>query len=110
MKNTRCSVLFAVMLVVGLQGQSFAETRPQRDARMAWWREARFGLFIHWGVYAVPAGEWKGRPVQGISEWIQAKGKIPSEEYVPLKEVFNPVKYDADEWVPDRLGHCIHAL
>jgi alpha-L-fucosidase len=99
MKNTRCSVLFAVMLVVGLQGQSFAETRPQRDARMAWWREARFGLFIHWGVYAVPAGEWKGRPVQGISEWIQAKGKIPSEEYVPLKEVFNPVKYDADEWV-----------
>jgi len=66
---------------------------------MEWWREARFGLFIHWGLYAQPAGEWKGEEVPGISEWIMARAKIPVKEYERLAETFNPVKYDADQWV-----------
>jgi alpha-L-fucosidase len=37
------------------------ETQAQRDARMAWWREARFGMFIHWGLYSIPAGTWDGK-------------------------------------------------
>lgn len=82
-----------------LAGDAFAETDQERDERMGWWRDSRFGMFIHWGVYAVPAGEWNGRPVKGISEWIQSRAEIPVAEYEPLKEVFNPVKYDADEWV-----------
>jgi len=57
------------------------ETPAQRDARMKWWREARFGLFIHWGVYAVPAGTYKGEPVKGIGEWIMLRAKIPVAEY-----------------------------
>jgi len=69
------------------------------EHKMDWWREARFGLFIHWGLYAQPAGEWKGEQVPGISEWIMARAKIPVEEYEQLASTFNPVKYDADQWV-----------
>ncbi|MEK7781127.1 MAG: alpha-L-fucosidase [Verrucomicrobiota bacterium] len=75
------------------------ETPAQRDARMAWWRDAKFGMFIHWGVYAVPAGIHKDQPVAGIGEWIMNKGKIPMAEYQSYAKEFNPVKYDADAWV-----------
>jgi alpha-L-fucosidase len=75
------------------------ETPAQRDARMAWWRAARFGMFIHWGVYSVPAGTYKGEQVKGIGEWIMNKGKIPVAEYRRYAKEFNPVKFDADEWV-----------
>ena len=57
------------------------ETKEEHDARMAWWREARFGMFIHWGLYAVPAGEWNGKPVDGIGEWIMQYAHVPREEY-----------------------------
>lgn len=70
-----------------------------QDQKMEWWREARFGMFIHWGLYAQPAGEWKGERIPGISEWIMARAKIPVNEYEKLAETFNPVKYNADEWV-----------
>ena len=49
------------------------ETKAERDARMAWWREARFGMFIHWGLYAVPAGEYKGQRSKEIGEWISVR-------------------------------------
>jgi alpha-L-fucosidase len=75
-----------------------AETPAQRDNRMAWWREAKFGLFIHWGLYAAPAGEWKGQPVPGIGEWIMNKARIPAAEYAALARDFNPVNFDADAW------------
>ncbi len=71
----------------------------ERERRLKWFREARFGLFIHWGVYAVPAGEWKGKLVPGIGEWIMNRAKIPVREYEQLAPQFNPVKFDADEWV-----------
>ena len=70
-----------------------------RDERMEWWREARFGMFIHWGLYAVPAGEWKGEKVPGIGEWIMERAKIPVSEYESLAKQFNPVKFDAQQWV-----------
>jgi alpha-L-fucosidase len=69
----------------------------QRE-RLAWFHEAKFGLFIHWGLYAVPAGEWKGRPVPGIGEWIMNRAQIPVREYEQLAAQFNPVKFDADAW------------
>jgi alpha-L-fucosidase len=70
-----------------------------KDKRMQWWNEARFGMFIHWGLYAVPAGEWKGEKVPGIGEWIMERAKIPVSEYEPLAKQFNPVKFDAEQWV-----------
>ncbi len=75
------------------------ETKEQHDARMAWWREAKFGLFIHWCVYSVPAGFYHDQPVKGFGEWIMNKGKIPMAEYQAFAKEFNPVKFNANAWV-----------
>ena len=75
------------------------ETKAEKDARMAWFREAKFGMFIHWGVYSVPAGTYKGKKVPALGEWIMANGKIPMAEYQAYAKEFNPVKYDPDAWV-----------
>jgi alpha-L-fucosidase len=75
------------------------ESKEEKDARMKWWREARFGMFIHWGLYAVPAGDYKGVRSERIGEWIQAWANIPREEYEQFANEFNPVQFDAAEWV-----------
>ena len=75
------------------------ETKGQFNRRMAWWREAKFGMFIHWGLYAIPAGMWKGKKVPGIGEWIMYRARIPVREYELLAKEFNPVKFNAKEWV-----------
>jgi alpha-L-fucosidase len=72
------------------------ETPAQRDARLKWFREARFGMFIHWGVYAVPAGSWKGKPIS--AEWIMNRAKIPVAEYRALAKDFTASKYDPKAW------------
>ena len=75
-----------------------AQTKDSSD-RMKWWREARFGMFIHWGVYAMPAGIYKGQKIGRIGEWIMNRGKIPVAEYQEFAKEFNPVKYDPEAWV-----------
>ncbi|HEU4723494.1 MAG TPA: alpha-L-fucosidase [Gemmatimonadaceae bacterium] len=71
-----------------------------RDARLAWWREARFGMFIHWGVYSRLAGSWQGSPVRGYAEHIQRIRKVPAAQYrAEAVERFDPVKFDADAWI-----------
>jgi len=72
---------------------------PLKEKRLAWFREARFGMMIHWGLYAVPAGEWKGQPVAGLGEWIMNRAKIPVTEYEQLTKQFNPIKFNAEEIV-----------
>lgn len=67
--------------------------------RMAWWRADRFGMFIHWGLYAVPAGEYQGKQQKGIGEWIMNTARIPRAEYETFAPQFNPQAYDADAWV-----------
>lgn len=100
-----------LVLLMGLmssapgQGASAAEvawnkeTQAERDARMKWWRDARFGMFIHWGLYAIPAGTWEEQQIGGIGEWIMDRANIPVEDYEKLAGKFNPVKFDAAEWV-----------
>ncbi|MFH4967433.1 alpha-L-fucosidase [Gaetbulibacter sp. M240] len=66
---------------------------------MDWWKEAKFGMFIHWGVYSVPAGIYKGKEVLGIGEWIMNHGRIPVQDYKAYARQFNPVKYDPESWV-----------
>jgi alpha-L-fucosidase len=68
------------------------------DDRLDWFRVARFGMFIHWGLYASPAGEWHGQPIAGIGEWIMLRARIPVKEYERLADGFNPVQFDADAW------------
>jgi alpha-L-fucosidase len=75
------------------------ETPAQRDARMAWWREARFGMFIHWGLYSIPAGTWKGKRVPSIGEWIMNTGTIPVADYKALAKQFNPTAFNAHDIV-----------
>ncbi len=78
-----------------------AETARERDARMAWWREARFGMFVHWGLYSGLAGTWEGKPVgdKGGMEWIQQRVRVDTDTYakaaVPL---FQPKRGFAREW------------
>ena len=76
--------------------RDYGDTHEQR---MKWWREARFGMFIHWGVYSVPAGIWHGDQSKHIGEWLMLDYKIPVAEYGALAAQFNPVKFNAREWV-----------
>lgn len=100
--TTLCSITLLFAGFAGAQIQSTPtreETREQRDQRMQWWREARFGMFIHWGIYSVPAGTYDGKRIGGIGEWIMHNGRIPVARYEQYAREFNPVKFNADEWV-----------
>ncbi len=72
------------------------ETKAQHDARMHWWRKSRFGMFIHWGLYAVPAGEWDGKT--DYAEWIRESAQIPVKTYDKFVKQFNPVKFNPKAW------------
>jgi alpha-L-fucosidase len=74
-----------------------AETPAHKAARMKWFAEARFGMFIHWGVYSVPAGEWKGKSNYG--EWFLEETQMPVSQYEKFAQQFNPVKFNAEQWV-----------
>ena len=95
-RRTPCAGLLVAGLLAATELAHAAEM--PKDERMAWWREARFGMFIHWGLYAIPAGEWKGERTPKIGEWIMKNMRIPISEYETLVPRFDPVKYDAREW------------
>ena len=75
------------------------ESPAERDARMQWWREARFGMFIHWGLYSIPAGTWNNQQIPGIGEWIMNNASIPVADYKALAKKFNPVSFNAHDIV-----------
>src|SRR3954447_17808026 len=78
-----------------------AATTAQRDARMKWWREARFGMFVHWGLYLGLAGTWDGKPVatSGGMEWIQQRVKADTATYAErATPFFRPKPGFAREW------------
>ena len=64
-----------------------------------WYKQAKFGMFIHWGLYCLPAGEWKGQRNEYPGEWVMTYYKIPVKEYEQLAKAFNPIFFDAEEWV-----------
>ena len=72
------TLVFGLLLVACCMTGEADEVAGERDARMAWWRDAKFGMFIHWGLYAVPAGEWKGQRMPEIGEWIMSKSGTQS--------------------------------
>ncbi len=69
------------------------------NQKTKWFQEARFGMFIHWGLFAGHAGTYKGKKYYGISEWLQQRAKIPAKEYEQFAADFNPVNFDAEKWV-----------
>ncbi|MBM3859214.1 MAG: hypothetical protein FJ395_06140 [Verrucomicrobia bacterium] len=97
MKTILTGFLLGLMAVTPAMSAA-PETPQQRNARMAWWRDAKFGMFIHWGVYAVPAGTYRGEQIPRIGEWIMLNAKIPVAEYRAFARQFNPVKYDPNAW------------
>lgn len=70
----------------------------KENPNLKWFKEAKFGMFIHWGLYAKLAGAWKGKRYYGSGEWIMNQAKIPVAEYKQAAQTFNPVKFNAEEW------------
>ena len=64
-----------------------------------WFKQAKYGMMIHWGLYALPAGEWMGKRMPFIGEWAQSYFRIPNMEYGKLSSAFHPILFSAEEWV-----------
>src|SRR5438270_2991164 len=95
-------LLFTLTLSALGQSQQAApnpDSPEAREARLAWFKQAKYGRFIPWGLYAIPAGEWKGQQSLGLGEWIMNRAKIPVKEYEQLTRQWNPTKFNADAWV-----------
>jgi alpha-L-fucosidase len=92
----RIELLFPILIAFGLllppagaqRAVAQTETPQQHSSRMQWWVDARFGMFIHWGIYAIPA---KG-------EWYMSNGHVPRAEYEKYAKEFDPTEFNADEW------------
>ena len=89
-------VILVIIALSMFASAAFAaeDDKAWQEARMQWWSEARFGLFIHWGIYSVPAGTYKGKQIGGGGEWIMNSAKIPVAEYAKYAAQFNPVKFN----------------
>jgi alpha-L-fucosidase len=86
------SIIFAIVVSLSLVSRA----AHAQDERLKWFNDARYGMFIHWGLYAVPAGEWEGKTNYG--EWIQLQAKLACATYDALAKQFNPTKFDAKQW------------
>ena len=75
------------------------EDEAKLEAAKKWFKEAQYGMMVHWGLYALLGGEWKGKVMPGIAEWAQSYFRIPIAEYLRLATAFNPLYFNADEWV-----------
>jgi alpha-L-fucosidase len=101
------ALMMGMMLISGEFGRGgdpsncISETAQERDARMSWWREARFGMFVHWGLYSGLAGTWKGEKVadEGGMEWIQQQVQADTWEYAhEAIPHFRPTRDFATHW------------
>lgn len=96
-------IIFFILGWLLVSGTAYAqkdyavESKADKAKRMQWWKDATFGMFIHWGLYAVPAGEYNGKG--GGAEWIMETHKIPTTEYEKFAAQFNPQQFDAKKWV-----------
>ncbi|SHJ43292.1 alpha-L-fucosidase [Tangfeifania diversioriginum] len=90
------SIFFLFVFIQSISAQK----RPPAEERLEWWHDAKFGMFIHWGVYSMYGGVYKGhQQAYGDAAWIENRCKIPVAEYREHARDFNPVNYDPDAWV-----------
>ena len=94
----KIAIILTILCSMTLKAQSYSAANTTANApKMEWWKNAKFGMFIHWGLYAVPGGIWNGKTDYG--EWIMNEAKISRAEYSALSKEFNPTKFNAEEWV-----------
>lgn len=95
-------ILATVALIVALINLGFSQNQKKQisdEERMEWWTDARFGMFIHWGIYSVPAGFYRGEPQKNSAEWIMNRGQIQMAEYQRFAELFNPTLFNPKTFV-----------
>jgi alpha-L-fucosidase len=99
------AIFFLTFFVLSRSGYSQAMdemwdsgSKSNENPNLKWFKEAKFGLFIHWGLYSQLAGTWKGKNYYGSGEWIMNRAKIPVKEYAKVASDFDPVNFNADEW------------
>lgn len=90
--------ILSSLLIIPCSAQS-NQAEKERNARIEWFRDARFGMFIHWGLYSAAAGEWNGVTTPAIGEWIQNTLKIPNKDYETLASKFTLENYNPEKWV-----------
>ncbi len=114
MKNKYLFSIILSLYILGIRGQTQSSlsqinkelplkygatnTGKRQDAAIQRFRDNRLGMFIHWGLYAIPGGEWKGKVYPGAAEWLKSWGKVPSDEWMQLMKQWNPTKFDAKSW------------
>lgn len=100
------SIVLMLLIHRTLQAQqTVANATVEQEDRMQWWREARFGMFIHWGLYSVLGGEWEGqdygKEMGGASaEWIMLRAPVPTDKYEELAKRFNPIHFNSKRQTP----------
>ena len=105
MKLKLALITLALILLSGnSHAQTWTEMNASKTESLKWFNEAKFGMFIHWGLYSIPAGEWNGKRIEEyrpphVAEWIQHAAEIPRADYRKLMDQFNPLGFDADYWV-----------
>jgi alpha-L-fucosidase len=95
------SRFFRWVLVLWVAAFCFQSSSAQGETiedRAQWFRDAKFGLFMHWGLYSALGNEWKGKSYYGSGEWIMNRAKIPAAEYSKVAEEFNPTNFNAQDW------------
>ncbi|MBK1879897.1 alpha-L-fucosidase [Pelagicoccus mobilis] len=113
MKRMKYLLLFSLIAAQGCLGgarqvwptshvEEWEQMNASKAETMEWFKDSKFGMFIHWGLYSIPAGVWDGKKIHSmrrphVAEWIQHAAKISREEYAQLAEGFNPFLFDADE-------------
>jgi len=104
------ALLIVLFLAIGVkaqvpEGESWDKnTSGKEHPNIQWFKDAKFGLFIHWGLYSAAAGEWQGKNYYGISEWLMNTARIPAKDYATLANNFNPVGFNAAQWVKQAQG------
>jgi alpha-L-fucosidase len=93
------SILMFILVIITCTTNDLAAQSSQTAERSRWFREARVGMIIHWGLYSIPAGVWNGKQIPWYGEWIKDRASISNADYSKLATQFNPEKFNADEWI-----------